>query len=90
MTAEIGTYGTGPEETAADDKACWAAAAQVRRDHPRWVVIWAARKGEFQGRPLFRARQGTVATGTTPDELTAQMDAIRQAAASCSRCTART
>jgi hypothetical protein len=69
-----------PREAGDDDAARSADAAQIRREHPRWVVIWVARKGEFQARPLFRAPRGTVAVGVTPDELTAQMDAIWRAA----------
>ena len=69
-------------ESTDDDAIRWEAAAQVRREHPRWVVIWAARKGEFQARPLFRVPPGTVATGATPEALTAQMDEIQQAARS--------
>lgn len=64
----------------ADDTARWEAAAQIRGERPGWVVIWVARKGEFQARPLFRARPGTVATAATPKGLTAQMDSIEQAA----------
>jgi hypothetical protein len=63
-----------------DDPARWAAAAQIRRKHAGWVVIWVARKGQYQARPLFRAPPGTVAIGATPEELTARMHAIRQAA----------
>jgi hypothetical protein len=70
----------GPGEVAADDAARWEAVAQVRRDRPGWVVIWSALSGELQARPLLRAPRGTVAAGTTPDQITAQMDAIRQAA----------
>jgi hypothetical protein len=63
-----------------DEAACWEAAKQVRRDHPGWVVIWSARKGEYQARPTFRAPRGTVARAAIPEELTAQMDPIGQAA----------
>jgi hypothetical protein len=62
-----------------DDQVRWDAAAQIRRDHPRWVVIWLARNGQFRARLLFRAPPGTVAIGTTAEELTARMDEIRQA-----------
>jgi hypothetical protein len=65
-----------------DDAACWEAAARVRRQRPGWVVIWVARKGQYQARPLFRAAPGTVATAVTPEGLTAQMETIQQAARS--------
>lgn len=67
-------------ETAADEAARWAVAAQIRRDHPGWVVIWVAHKGEYRARPLFRAPPGTVASATTPGELVTRMDEIQQAA----------
>jgi hypothetical protein len=72
----------GSDATAAPDANAsrWEAAAQIRREHPGWVVIWVARKGEYQARPLFRARRGTVAAAATRQELTAQMEAIRRAA----------
>jgi hypothetical protein len=54
-------------------------AAQLRRDHPRWVVIWAERKNEYQARPLTGG-QGRIAVGTTPGELTAEIEKIGQAA----------
>jgi hypothetical protein len=63
-----------------DDQARWAAAAQVRKERPGWVVIWLARKREFRARPLFRAPPDTVAAGATPEELAVRMEEIQQAA----------
>jgi hypothetical protein len=74
---EPGHGATGPSTT---DAARQEAAAQIRRDHPDWVVIWSALSGEFPARPLFPAPRDTVATGTTPGQLTARMNAIRRAA----------
>ena len=70
-----------PSSRAAGDKdaACKRTAAQLRRDHQRWVVIWAARKGEYQARPLFRAAPRMIAAAT-PGELIAQMRQVRQPA----------
>jgi hypothetical protein len=68
-----------------DEAARWEAAAQVRADHPGWVVIWAQLRGEFQARPLFRAPRGTVATGQTPADLIARMTTIQAAASHCAR-----
>jgi hypothetical protein len=62
------------------DAARREAAAQIRRDHPDWVVIWSPLSGEFQARPLFPAPRDTVATGLTPGQLTTRMQAIRPAA----------
>jgi len=70
----------GSPAGAADDQAGRReAAAQIRRDHPRWVVIWAARKGEYQARPLFRATPRMIAAAT-PEELITQMRQVRQPA----------
>jgi hypothetical protein len=69
----------GPAGPADAEAARWEAAKQIRADYPRWVVIWAARKGEYQARPKFRAPRDTVARAGTADDLTAQMDAIEQA-----------
>jgi hypothetical protein len=62
-----------------DDTARWEAAARVRREHSRWVVIWSAMRGEFQARPLFRAPRGTVVTGDSPEQLTERMNVMEQA-----------
>ena len=71
--------GMGPDSESNDEAARWEAAAQIRGDHPRWVVIWCAPKGEFQARPLFRAPPDTVVSGATPEELIVQMDRIQRA-----------
>lgn len=70
-----------PDSGSENEAAYWKAAARVRKERPGWVVIWLARKGEFRARPLFRAPPDTVATGATPEELTASMDQIQRTAA---------
>jgi hypothetical protein len=55
-------------------------AARLRREHPRWVVFWLAREGQYRARPLFRAPRGSVASAATPAELVVQMDQIEVAA----------
>ncbi|MGI8446685.1 MAG: hypothetical protein ACR2MP_05770 [Streptosporangiaceae bacterium] len=65
-----------PDDAAAPEQC----AAQLRRDHPRWIVIWAERKNDYQARPLLRVSPGTLATGATPEELTARMTEIEQRA----------
>jgi hypothetical protein len=65
-----------------DDEACLEAAAQIRRQRPNWVIIWLARTSQFRAWPLFRAPRDTSVTARTPDELTASMDQIEQAASS--------
>jgi hypothetical protein len=65
---------------AGDESRHQQAAAQIRRQHPRWVSIWVARTGHYRAWPLFRAPRGTSLTAQTPEELTAQLDQIEQAA----------
>jgi hypothetical protein len=55
-------------------------AARLRREHPRWVVFWLAREGQYRARPLFRAPRESVASAATPAELVVQMDKIEVAA----------
>jgi hypothetical protein len=56
-------------------------AAEIRRQHPGFVVIWAADLGKFRAWPLIRAPRGTVLTAETPGDMAAQMERIEQAAA---------
>jgi hypothetical protein len=69
-----------PAATPDHDAACWQAAAQARRQHPGWIVIWVAQLGRFRAYPLFRAPSGTSVTAATPQELTAGMEQAEQAA----------
>ena len=72
-----------PGEAAAppdEEAACWRAARQIREERPGWVVIWIARTGQFKAYPKFAAPRGTAPTAQTPDQLTAQMEQVEQAA----------
>jgi hypothetical protein len=51
----------------------WQTVARIRAQTSGWVLMWSARKEEFQARPTFRAPKETVATGRTPEELAAKM-----------------
>jgi len=73
------TSAASPAAGQHDDASQRQAAAQLRRQHPGWVVIWAP-AGHFTARPLFRAPRGTCLTAQTPEEMTAQMDQVEQAA----------
>lgn len=68
-----------PHAPAGDSAARRETAAQIRRDRPGWVVIWSARRGEYQARPLFRAPRDTVAAAASHPELIARMDHVEQA-----------
>ena len=64
--------------TPQDDAERWQVAARLRREHPRWVVIWLSSPGVYRAYPLLRARRGTVLSGHTPDQLAAQMDQVEK------------
>jgi hypothetical protein len=65
------------------DASEWEAAAEMRAEHPRWVVIWVSYKHEYQARPLFRVpRRAEVVTSETPDELVRKMEKVEDSAAS--------
>ena len=57
-----------------DDAAHWRAAERLRREHPRWVVIWLASAHSYRAYPLFRAPRETALTAATPEELADQMN----------------
>jgi hypothetical protein len=65
---------------AVDDAEHWRAARQLRRDRPRWVVIWLADAGRYRAYPLFRTRGESVVTAATPPEAADQMAAIEKSA----------
>ena len=56
------------------------AAARLRRQRPRRVIVWAAPMRRYTAAPLFPAPRGTRPTAQTPGELAAQMDQVEQAA----------
>jgi hypothetical protein len=65
-----------------DDESQRRAAAEMRRQHPGFVVIWVASLGRFRAWPLIRAPRGTVLTAQAPGELTIQMERLEQVARS--------
>jgi hypothetical protein len=66
------------DRTATGEAEQWSIVARIRAELSNWVVIWSARKDEFQARPLFRAPKDTVAVGHTPEELAERMIAIER------------
>jgi hypothetical protein len=69
------------DQPADDDAGRWREAARLRRDHPRWVVIWLApiRKYRAYAR-LPGARRDTALTASTPAGLAAQIGQAELAA----------
>ena len=78
-----GPIAASPETTADDDDddaVRLQAAARLRRQHTRWVVIWVADKEHYGAWPLFRAPRGTALTAETPEQMEAQINQVEQAA----------
>jgi hypothetical protein len=63
------------------DQPFWDIAAQIREERQQWVIIWLAPQRRFRAYPKFRPPAGmTSASGSTRDELLADIDRIEQAA----------
>lgn len=66
--------GPGGPAWSAENDACWREAARLRREYPRWIVIWLASVGQYRAyRRLPGARRDTTLSAATPEELAAQM-----------------
>ena len=64
-----------------DDASRWREAAQLRRNHRGWTVIWLAAAGEFHAyKRLPGKRHDTLVIAATASELSAQIDQTEQAA----------
>lgn len=87
------TPAQAPQPTAADtspaaagsarapdhDMASHQAAKDLRRQHPRWVVLWISGTGRYHGYPLWTQRP-VIVTAEQPAELAALMEQAEQAA----------
>jgi hypothetical protein len=62
----------------ADDPDRWREASMMRGRRPGWVVIWSARKAEFQARPLFTVRPNLLAAAPSIAALEAAMEAMEK------------
>jgi hypothetical protein len=79
----MNTPDTAPADphAGADDAGRWREAARLRREHPKWVVVWLARIGCYRAyRRLPGARRDTALTARTPDELATQISHAEQPA----------
>jgi hypothetical protein len=66
-----------------DDAARWREAAELRGEHPKWVVIWLAPAGRFRAyRRLPGARRDTALSDPTAAGLADQITRAEQAARS--------
>jgi hypothetical protein len=64
-----------------DDASRWREAAQLRRNHHGWTVIWLAAAGEFHAyKRLPGKRRDTLVIAAIASELSAQIDQAEHAA----------
>jgi len=69
-----------------DDAGRWREASRLRREHPRWVVIWLASIRQFRAYArLPGTRRDTALTARTPAGLASQISQAEQAAPAAAR-----
>jgi hypothetical protein len=76
----VSAGGPGAGGWSAEDDACWREAARLRREHPRWIVIWLASVREYRAYARMPgARRDTALTASTAEELNAKIIQAGQA-----------
>lgn len=81
MTARSPAPG-GPPAPAADDAERWREATRLRRDHPRWAIVWLAPDREFHAYcRLPGARRDTALAAPTATVLADLITRAERAAA---------
>jgi len=71
----------GDQPPADDDAGRWREAARLRREHPKWIVIWLGPIRQFRGyRRLPGARRDTALTASTPAGLASLIGQAEQTA----------
>jgi hypothetical protein len=80
ISEEATMTGTSPDGHIADNADTRQAAARLRRLHLGWVIIVLPGTRHYRAYPLFRAPRGTALTAGTPEDLTAQISQVEQAA----------
>jgi hypothetical protein len=71
--------GPGGPAWSAEDDACWREAVRLRREHPKWVVIWLASAKQYRAyRRLPGARRDTTLSAGKPEDLAAQITEAEQ------------
>jgi hypothetical protein len=72
---------TPPATASEDDADRWREAARLRREHPKWVIVWVAPAGEFRAyRRLPGTRRDTALSAATAHELDGLITQAEQAA----------
>ena len=75
-----------PPAAVDDDAGRWREASRLRREHPRWVVIWLAPIRQFRAYArLPGTRRDTALTDPTPVGLVAQISLAEQHAPTAAR-----
>ena len=62
-----------PGAASGDDADRWREVAQLRNEHPDWVVIWLAATGQFRAYRLSEARRDNGLTAATAAGLAEQI-----------------
>jgi hypothetical protein len=76
-TGRDGMPGVSQHPATEDDANRWREAAQLRSDHPGWVIIWFAPDRQFRAYPLSQRRGATALTAATAAELAEQISRAR-------------
>jgi hypothetical protein len=66
-----------PHPADADDSERWRDVAQLREDHPGWVIIWLARTRQYRAYSLSGNRRVGPLTAATTADLAAQIGQAR-------------
>jgi hypothetical protein len=81
VTGRPGPVPGNPPAAVDDDAGRWREAARLRREHPKWVVIWLAPIRQFRAYArLPGARRDTALTAPTTAGLAAQISHAEQPA----------
>ena len=68
MTTVPGLPPAGPPAADEDDTGRWREAARLRREHPKWVIIWLAPIRQLpQVRDLLSRQESVIEAGTQSD-----------------------
>lgn len=69
-----------PADLAEEKQQRRADCALVEQVFPSWLVLWGAHSREFFAFPTFDAPAGTMASGSSPNDVARRMRAIERAA----------
>jgi hypothetical protein len=68
-TKENNVPDVNQHHAAEGDEERWREAAQLRRDHPGWVIVWLAPSRQFKAYPLYQGQRAEPLIAGTAAEL---------------------